>query len=106
MAKNIFQQIINKEAPAKFLYEDSDYIIINNKYPKAPIHYLVIPKKSIQSIKTLEDHDRDIVGGMFTLASKFAKEQNIEDYKLVFNCGIHQDIPHLHLHFLAGKLAR
>ncbi len=101
---NIFQKIIDREEPATFLYEDDKYIVINNKHPKAPIHYLIIPKKPIESIKSLNEDDGKVVGGMFLLASRFAKEQGIENYKLVFNCGKHQDIPHLHLHFLAGDL--
>lgn len=102
--KNVFQKIIDREEPAEFLYEDEEYAIIANKYPKAPIHYLIIPKKPVESVKTLKEEDKATVGGMFLLASKFAKEQDIDDYKLVVNCGKHQDIPHLHLHFLAGKL--
>lgn len=102
--KTLFQKIIDKEEPAKFLYEDDDYIIIDNKYPKAPIHYLIIPRKPIKSLSTIEENDKEIVGGMFLLASRFAKENNFVDYKLVFNAGRHQNKPHLHLHFLAGDI--
>ena len=102
--KTLFQKIIDKELPAKILYEDNDYIIIDNKYPKTPIHYLIIPKKTITSINEVKHEDKDIIGGLFLLASKFAHEQSIIDYKLVFNCGKHLHIPHLHLHFLAGDI--
>ena len=102
--KNIFQKIIDKEEPAKFLYEDDDYIIIDNKFPKTPIHYLIIPKKPIISISEIKEEDRDILGGFLILAKKFADQEKIIDYKLVFNTGKHQDIPHLHLHFLAGDM--
>jgi histidine triad (HIT) family protein len=102
--KTLFQKIIDKEEPAKFLYEDAEYIIIDNKYPKTPVHYLIIPKKPIESLSKMIEKDKEIVGGMFLLASKFAKENNFVDYKLVFNHGKHQNKPHLHLHFLAGDM--
>jgi histidine triad (HIT) family protein len=101
--KTLFQKIIDREEPGVFLYEDDTCVIIDNKYPKTPIHYLVIPKKPIPSIATLEEADIEIVGKLFLVASRFAKEKGIVDYKLVFNCGKYQDIPHLHLHFIAGE---
>ena len=102
--KTLFQKIIDKEEPAKFLYEDDNYIVIDNKYPKTPIHYLIIPKKPILSISESVNEDKEILGGLLLLASRFAKKQKIKDYKIVFNCGKHLHIPHLHLHFLAGDI--
>ena len=102
--KNLFQKIIDKEEPAEFLYEDDEYIIINNKFPKTPIHYLIIPKRAIHSISEATEDDRDILGGLLLLAKKFAERKNIKDYKLVFNTGKHLHTPHLHLHFLAGNI--
>ncbi len=102
--KTTFQKIIDREEPAEFLYEDENYIIIDNKYPKTPIHYLIIPKKPITSISETTESDKDVLGGLLLLANKFAKEKGIIDYKLVFNSGKHLHIPHLHLHFLAGDI--
>ena len=102
--KTLFQKIIDREEPAKFLYEDNNYLIIQNKYPKTPIHYLIIPKKPIPSIPETKADDKIILGGLLLLANTFAQKQGIVDYKLVFNCGKHLHIPHLHLHFLAGDI--
>ena len=102
--KTLFQKIIDREEPAKILYEDKNYIIINNKYPKTPIHYLIIPKKPIHSIPKTTKADEKILGGLLLLANTFAKKQKIKDYKLVFNCGRHLHVPHLHIHFLAGNI--
>ena len=102
--KTLFQKIIDKEEPADFLYEDQDFIIINDKYPKAPIHYLIIPKKPITSISEITEDDKEVLGNLLLLARKFARQKGIVDYKLVFNCGRHLHIPHLHLHFLAGDI--
>ncbi|MDD2487036.1 MAG: HIT domain-containing protein [Candidatus Gracilibacteria bacterium] len=101
---DIFCKIINKEIPSDPVYEDENYIVINDLYPKAPIHMLIIPKKHIESISSLDDSDSDIVGGMFTLARDLAKERSIDGYQLKFNVGEKggQVIFHLHLHFLAN----
>jgi histidine triad (HIT) family protein len=100
--KTLFQKIIDREEPAKILFENEDYIIIDNKYPKAPIHYLLIPKKVIPSITEAVPEDTQLLGGLLLLAGSFAAENKIKNYKLVFNCGKYLHIRHLHLHFLAG----
>lgn len=102
--KTLFEKIIDGEEPGEFLFENDHYVIINNKFPAAAIHYLIIPKKAIPAISEIADEDQMLVGGLFTLARDFARERNIIDYKLVFNHGKYQHIPHLHLHFLAGEL--
>ena len=64
----------------------------------------MIPKKPIPSISKTAKADKEILGGLLLLANTFAKKHKIKDYKLVFNCGKHFHIPHLHLHFLAGNM--
>ncbi|MCK9272850.1 histidine triad nucleotide-binding protein [Candidatus Gracilibacteria bacterium] len=100
----LFCKIINKEIPSEFLYEDENYIVINDLYPKAKTHMLIIPKHHISTITDMTDDDRDIVGGMFLVARNLAKERNIEGYQLTFNVGKGggQEIMHIHLHFLAN----
>jgi len=101
--KTLFQKIIDREEPAEFLYEDDEFIVINNKFPSAPIHYLVIPKKLIPSAVDLEPGDEELVGKLFSLTQKFIREQNIKNFKLIFNGGKYLHIPHLHLHILSGE---
>ena len=42
----IFSRIISREIPSDILYEDEHCIVIEDIAPQAPIHMLVIPKKS------------------------------------------------------------
>lgn len=101
--KTLFQKIIDREENATFLHEDDEFIIIDNKFPSAPIHYLVIPKKPIPSIADLQEGDAEIVGKLFALTQTFIREQNIKNFKLIFNGGKYLHIPHLHLHILSGE---
>ncbi|MEK7586763.1 MAG: HIT domain-containing protein [Patescibacteria group bacterium] len=104
--KTIFQKIIDKEEPAKILYEDERFIVIESKFPSASTHWLIIPKKLIISIAEATKEDAEIIGAMNLLAVKFAKEKSIEDYKLIFNAGKFLHVPHLHLHLISGPEVR
>ncbi|MDD2565316.1 MAG: histidine triad nucleotide-binding protein [Candidatus Gracilibacteria bacterium] len=100
----IFCKIINKEIPVETVFEDDNYIVINDIHPKAKVHMLLIPKKHIETINDLENNDRNLVGGLLLLARDLSKKLNIQGYKLQFNVGEAggQEVMHIHLHFLAN----
>ena len=107
MSDCIFCKIANKEIPTDFVYEDEKIVAFKDINPQAPIHILVIPKKHIESIVDLKDEDEMLVGKMFKVVRKIAKEYNIEEsgFRLIVNCkeDAGQEVPHLHFHILAGK---
>jgi len=104
----IFCKIINKEKESTIIYEDDRIITIKNIYPKAPVHFLIIPKKHILSVDQLEAEDKTLMGEMILTAKKIAREKNLKGYKLIINVGREagQIIDHIHLHLLSGKLKR
>ena len=57
----LFCKIINKEIPVNPLYEDDDFIVINDINPKAKIHLLFIPKRHIETINDLKNEDRALI---------------------------------------------
>lgn len=103
----IFCQIVKKELPAAIIYEDEKFIAFKDINPIAPIHYLIIPKKHIISINHLEPEDKELMGELFLVAKKIAKNEGLAEkgYRLVFNVGKDsgQVVDHLHLHLLGGK---
>ncbi len=102
---DIFCQIINKEVPADFVYEDNDFVVFRDINPKAPIHLLVVSRRHIASVNDLKNNDKDLIGQMILVAKKVALDQKLNSgYKLVFNVGRGggQIVPHLHLHLLGG----
>lgn len=103
----IFCQIAKRELPATIIYEDESIVAFKDINPIAPIHYLIIPKKHIDSVNQLEPEDKELVGELFLVAKKIAKTEGIADngYRLVFNVGKNsgQMVEHLHLHLLGGK---
>tara|TARA_B100000965_G_scaffold393514_1_gene404487 strand:- start:4 stop:348 length:345 start_codon:yes stop_codon:yes gene_type:complete len=107
MSKTIFQKIIDREIPANILYEDNHIIAIEDINPVAPVHALIIPKKCIPTLNDLDSVDIDIVGKMFIVAKKLAKEFKIDEsgYRTVFNCNDDggQTVDHIHLHLIGRR---
>ena len=54
----IFTQIINREIPADIVYEDQFCLAFRDINPQAPVHVLLIPKKEIVSMATVETEDQ------------------------------------------------
>ena len=103
----LFCKIAKKEMSSKIEYEDSKVIVIHDLHPKAPLHVLVVPKEHVlESMKDLEEHNKDLLFHMFATARDVAAKHGADKlgYKLLFNVGKGggQTIMHLHLHVL-GK---
>ncbi len=102
----LFCKIINKEIPSELLFEDDKVIAFMDINPQAPVHFLVIPKEHIESAKDINDDNKDLIGHIFNVISKLAKEQNLDlGYRVVNNCHEHggQTVNHLHFHILGGR---
>ncbi|MBL7036285.1 HIT domain-containing protein [Candidatus Microgenomates bacterium] len=99
----IFCKIVEGVNPAKKVYEDDDVLVFENINPVAEIHLLVCPKKHIESFLKIDESFS--LTPMVEATQKIISEKNIQEgYKLVFNGGKYQTVPHLHWHLLAGKL--
>jgi histidine triad (HIT) family protein len=103
----IFCKIVNKEIPKEMIHEDDNIVAFEDIEPKAPVHLLILPKKHIPSIDHLELKDRELIGELFLVAKKIAREKGIAEtgYRLIFNVGkdAGQTIDHLHLHLMGGE---
>ena len=51
--KTLFAKIIDREIPAKIVFEDDRCLAFEDIRPQAPVHVLVIPKKEIPSLDGL-----------------------------------------------------
>ena len=104
--KTIFKRIIDREIPAKIVYEDDLCLAFHDVQPQAPIHILVIPKQEIPSAAHLTDNDQALAGHLLLTVSKIAAQLGLEQgYRIIVNCGPWggQSVDHLHLHLLAGR---
>jgi histidine triad (HIT) family protein len=104
--KTIFKRIIDKEIPAKILFEDDLCLAFHDVAPQAPTHVLVIPKKEIRSIDALSDDDADTVAHLWMVIRNLARELSLQGgYRVVVNNGRDggQSVDHLHFHLLGGR---
>ncbi len=102
----IFCKIIAKEIPSKVIEENDEVIVIQDVSPRAPIHYLIIPKKHINDIQLLQENDAPLVGKMMLMAQTISKNlSGSQAFRLIINNGkdVGQSVFHLHFHFLSGK---
>ena len=99
--------IINGEVPSAKVYEDDLVYAFKDINPQAPVHVLIVPKTHISSAAELTDENCAVVGHIFAVAAKIAKDLGLENgYRIINNCGKDggQTLMHLHFHLLGGKV--
>ena len=98
---------LSKELSSKIEYEDNDLVAFKDIHPKAPIHFLIVPRTHLDSLASLNEQNVDILKPIFLAAHKIAKKEGVleKGFRTVFNCNPEggQVIYHLHLHLLAGR---
>ncbi len=104
--KTIFKRIIDREIPAKIVYEDEECLAFEDIRPVAPVHLVVIPKREIASVDDVSAADAQVVGHLFVAIKTIAAKLGLTSgYRVVTNCGpdAGQAVMHLHFHLLAGR---
>ena len=106
MNKNcIFCKIASGEIESEKVMETKDLIAINDIKPSAEVHILIIPKKHIPTFQDINESDSELISSMIKIARKLIKDKKIGGgYKIIFNGGKYQFVPHLHMHLLGGKM--
>ena len=107
MAKEcIFCKIVAGSLPAQIVAQNEDVMVIKDINPRAPIHYLILPKKHVADIGKFEPGDHKLAGDLLMMATKLSlQEPKAREFRLVSNNGTTagQIVFHIHLHFLAGE---
>ncbi|GMO46330.1 MAG: histidine triad nucleotide-binding protein [Termitinemataceae bacterium] len=105
MADCIFCKIINGEIPSKKIFEDDEILSFYDADPKAPMHFLVIPKKHIKNI--MECNDAALLGKLLFKAQELAVKLGCGENgaRFIINCKKDggQTVDHLHIHVLGGR---
>lgn len=102
----IFCKIASKDIPADIIYEDDHMMAFKDIEPQAPVHVLIIPKKHIESLDTIQKEDAALLSHILLKVQEIASELGLENgYRLVNNCGEDgfQTVPHLHFHLLGAR---
>jgi histidine triad (HIT) family protein len=103
MSGCLFCKIREKEIPSEMVYEGERAFAFKDIHPKAKHHILIVPRKHIDSVMTMEEADQELIGHLIWDAKKIAEDLDLDGYRLQFNCGEKggQIIFHIHLHLMA-----
>lgn len=103
----LFCKIVAGDIPSTKVYEDDKVYAFNDIEPQTPTHIIIVPKMHISSSNELTDDNAEVIGHIFTVAAKIAKEKGFAEkgWRIVNNCGEDggQTVGHIHFHLLAGR---
>ena len=74
----LFCKIAAGEIPSNKLFEDDQLLAFYDIDPQAPVHFLVIPKKHIDSAAALTEEDSALLGHVFAVIAKVCEELGCE----------------------------
>jgi len=105
---NIFARILRGEIPAKKVHEDEYALAFHDINAQAPIHILVIPKGSYQSIVDFGTQASEAeIAGFYRAVAKVANDLGLAEggFRTIANTGLNggQEVPHFHVHLVGGK---
>jgi len=102
----VFCKIISGEFSSKKLYEDDLVLAFYDIQPKAPVHFLVVPKAhSHTGAADITPQNSAVIAHIFEVIASVTAELGIEQYRVITNNGedAGQSVFHLHFHVIAGK---
>ncbi|MFC1854818.1 HIT family protein [Candidatus Dependentiae bacterium] len=102
----LFCKIITGKIPAEKIAETPQLLVIKDAKPKAPTHFLIMPKKHIVTMADVSNRDKDLAFAMFVMVEELAKKLDApQAFNIISNNGAEagQSIHHMHWHFLSGK---
>lgn len=110
--ENIFAKILRDEIPNDTVLETEHALAFRDIAPQAPDHVLIIPKGPYVSFDHFaQEATADEIVGMTRAVGEVCKMlgvdlgQDGEGYRMIANTGKDgvQDVPHYHVHILAGR---
>jgi histidine triad (HIT) family protein len=105
MSDCIFCKIVEGKIPSRKVYEDDDMLAFHDINPVAPVHFMIVPKKHVDSLAHVGPGDVPVLGKMLAKAGELAREQGSPDgFRTIINTGKigRQDVYHLHIHVIGG----
>ncbi|XP_043841103.1 aprataxin isoform X2 [Dromiciops gliroides] len=93
---------ISMHDPKMQVYKDDQVVVINDKYPKARYHWLVLPWVSLSTLKNLNQQHEELLKHMHAIGEKMIKEC-VDSKHSRFRLGYHAipSMSHVHLHVIS-----
>lgn len=98
----LFCKLVDGQIKTDKVLETDSVVAVNDMNPVAETHIVIIPKKHIDSVLTIDGRDASNIIDMFVVAQELVVSRKLAAFRLSFNGGSYQHVPHLHMHLLSG----
>jgi histidine triad (HIT) family protein len=101
-------EVLSGKTEVRVVHETDNVLAYHHTRPFWPVHIVVIPKRHIGSLLTLEKSDSTLLLEMIEVVRKVADEVVAEHGagRVLTNLGKYQDSKHLHWHVSSGDALR
>ena len=87
--------------PVKRLRETETLLAFYHPKPIYQFHILLVPKKSVASLKEFDSKDSMFLTDLYTTVQSLVDEFQLAAYRLIVNGSEYQDFPQLHFHLVS-----
>jgi histidine triad (HIT) family protein len=97
-------EVLSGRTPVKVVRETNNVLAYHHTRPFWPVHIVVIPKRHIASLVTLEESDDGLLLELLRVVREVAQEVLDEHgaCRVLTNLGKYHDSKHLHWHVISG----
>ena len=87
------------------VHKSDGFVAVRDIAPKADVHLLVLPERHVDSFRDVYEFPAEEAKRMLDFVADTAREQGLEDYRVIVNVGPGggQTVFHLHWHVLSGR---
>src|SRR5215208_5940450 len=98
-------EVLSGRTPVQIVSETANVLAYHHTRPFWPVHIVVIPKRHISSLVTLEESDDALLLELLRVVREVAREVLDENgaCRVLTNLGEYQDSKHLHWHVSSGE---
>jgi len=96
----IFEHM-NFVIPVNRLRETNSLMAFHHPKPSYPFHILLIPKKSVASLREFDPSDSAFLTDLYSTVQSLVEEFRLPAWRLIVNGGEYQDFPQLHFHLIS-----
>lgn len=102
------EEVLSGRIQVNKVHETANVLAYHHTRPFYPVHIVVIPKKHIDSLLTLEESDSLLLKEMLDVIKHVASGVVAEHgaCRVLTNLGQYQDSKHLHWHVASGEPLR
>ena len=73
MSDCIFCKIVEGKIPSRKIYEDDEMLAFHDIQPVAPVHFMIIPKRHVDSLAAATEEHAPVLGRMMVVAGRLAR---------------------------------